>query len=1128
MRKLIVASATLGLAVACTSKSGNDLPPPSEFDPAESARIAKEIEATVQAEVDSSLTLRLWAMDSLIISPVAMDIDDRGRLFYTTTERQKNSEFDIRGHRDWEIRSIALKTVADRRAFLREELSPENSHRNNWLADLNGDGSHDWRDLTIQKERVYRVEDVSGDGVADRSQLIVHDFHDEVTDVAAGVFADGDDLYLTVAPDLWHLRDIDGDGVPDKKESISHGYGIHVGFSGHGMSGVKMGPDGRLYWQIGDIGANVTAPDGTKWEHPNSGVIARSNPDGSDFEIFAHGLRNTHQFVFDEYGNIISIDNDGDHAGERERLVYIVNGSDAGWRTNWQFGKYRDPKNNGYNVWMAENMHLPRFEGQAAYITPCIANYVGGPTGMAYNPGTALGPKFRNSFFIAEFYGTPSSSGVHHFKLENDGASFKLGARGKILGGILATALDIGPDGALYVADWIDGWGTRDYGRIWKLDDETHAASAIREEVKTLLPQDFSKKKIDELAALLRHDDMRVRQKSQFALVNRGYDGIAVFEEAIRQTGHQLARVHGIWGISQASRSKAAHADLLLPLLADEDGEIRAQAAKWLGDIRHTGAGDALIPSLADRAARVRFFAAEALGRIGYEKAVTPLIDMLEANDDKDAYLRHAGALALARIGQAEPIVALSTHSSRALRIAAVVALRHLSHPGVAEFLDDEDEFIVTEAARAINDDLSIEAALPALADLLNRTPFSNEALLRRVINANLRVGNPENITALAQYAQHASHPAAMRSEAADALGTWASPSVLNRVDGRYHGPIERDATELRASTGQLYIHLLGDNELAVRLSAAKAIGNIAIVDAADALLARMGTDSAPEMRTAALRTLVELDIPQQAQAIKLALADREKSVRVAGLDLLANMNIPHETIVALLSDVIDTKTEEEQQAALTTLGKMPLEHSKDVFDRLLDRMERGQISPSTYLELGEAIDSTRSEPLATRYATIVRQLSPEGLNADYYSALHGGNAWRGRAIFLQNQQAQCIRCHGYNNQGGNAGPVLDNIAHSLKREELLESLIDPGKRIAPGYGVVMLTLDNGESISGIFQGEDQRGVRLRKGGVDEIVAHGRIKEKTLSPSSMPDMKEVLSPREIRDVVSFLATLTGS
>ncbi len=1128
MRKLALAAGLLAIAFACKNKAANNLPPATEFDPAESARIAKDIESTVQAEVDGTLSLSLWAMDSLIISPVAMDIDDHGRLFYTTTERQKNSEFDIRGHRDWEIPSIAFQTVEDRRAFLREELSPENSLRNTWLADLNGDGSHDWRDLTVQKERVYRVEDISGDGIADRSQLIVHDFHEEITDVTAGIFADGDDLYLNVAPDLWHLTDTDGDGIPDKKKSISHGYGVHIGFSGHGMSGVKMGPDGRLYWQIGDIGANVTAPDGTQWEHPNSGVIARSNPDGSDFEIFAHGLRNTHQFVFDEYANIISVDNDGDHAGERERLVYVVNGSDAGWRTNWQFGKYRDPKNNGYNVWMAENMHLPRFEGQAAYITPCITNYVGGPAGMAYNPGTALGPKFHNSFFIAEFYGTPSSSGVHHFKLEADGASFKLGDHGKILGGILATALDIGPDGALYVADWIDGWGTREYGRIWKLDDETQATTAIREEVKNLLPQDFSKKKDAELASLLRHDDMRVRQKAQFALATRGKDGVAVFEEAIQQTESQLARVHGIWGISQMARSTASHAELLLPLLRDTDEEIRAQAAKWLGDIRYADAGSALIPLLADAQSRVRFFAAEALGRVGHEAAIQPLIAMLEANDDKDAYLRHAGALALARIGQADPIVALSTHSSRALRIAAVVALRHLSHAGVAQFLNDEDEFIVTEAARAINDDLSIEDALPALADVLNRTSFTNEALIRRAINANLRVGNPENMEALVQYTQQTSHPVAMRSEASDALGTFASPSVLNRVDGRYHGPIERDANTLRANTSQFYTDLLLDNELPVRLSAAKAIGNIGIDAAVDVLLARMEADAAPDMRTAALRTLVQLNVPQQGHAIKLALADAEKSVRVTGLDLLANMNIAPETMAALLADVIDTKTEEEQQAAIMTLGKVPLQHSESVFTRLLDRMERGQVSPATYLELREAIDSTRSEPLATRYATIVRQLSPEGLNAEYYNTLYGGNAWRGRAVFLQNQQAQCIRCHGYNNQGGNAGPGLDNIANALDREELLEALIDPGKRIAPGYGIVILTLEDGETISGIFQGEDDRGVRLRKGGVDETIAHTRIQEKTLSPSSMTDMKGVLSSREIRDVVAFLATLTGS
>jgi len=36
---------------------------------------------------------------------------------------------------------------------------------------------------------------------------------------------------------------------------------------------------------------------------------------------------------------LISVDNDGDHAGEKERLVYITRGSDSGWRINWQFGK---------------------------------------------------------------------------------------------------------------------------------------------------------------------------------------------------------------------------------------------------------------------------------------------------------------------------------------------------------------------------------------------------------------------------------------------------------------------------------------------------------------------------------------------------------------------------------------------------------------------------------------------------------------------------------------------------------------------------------------------------------------------------------------------------------------------
>src|SRR3546814_16059770 len=99
---------------------------------------------------------------------------------------------------------------------------------------------------------------------------------------------------------MWRIEDRNGDGLADFKESISHGYGVHVGFGGHGMSGLIKGPDGRIYWGIGDIGFNGVGPDGRKWEYPNQGVIVRANPDGSDFEVFAAGLRNTHEFVLDE------------------------------------------------------------------------------------------------------------------------------------------------------------------------------------------------------------------------------------------------------------------------------------------------------------------------------------------------------------------------------------------------------------------------------------------------------------------------------------------------------------------------------------------------------------------------------------------------------------------------------------------------------------------------------------------------------------------------------------------------------------------------------------------------------------------------------------------------------------
>lgn len=1099
------------------------------MDPQQAAQLAKSIESVVTPQLSEGLTLRLWGVDSLVADPVGIDIDDLGRLYYTRTNRQKNSEFDIRGHQDWEIASIQLQTVEDKRAFLRKVLSPENSKKNEWLADLNGDGSHDWRDMTVEKEQIYRLEDVSGDGVADQSQLVVEDFHEEVTDVTGGVLSHGEDLFVAVAPDLWRIKDKDGDGLADEKTSISHGYGVHVGFGGHGMSGPEVGPDGRIYWNIGDIGFNGKGPDGTKWEHPNSGVIARANPDGSDFEIFAAGLRNTHEFVFDEYGNLISEDNDGDHPGEKERLVYVVNGSDAGWRTNWQFGKYRDPDNNTYKVWMEEKMHKPRFEGQAAYITPAIENFVSGPSGMVYNPGTALSPAWKNTFFIVEFVGNPTRSGIQAFKLKPKGATFELGEQKRVLSGVLATGIDFGPDGAMYVADWIDGWNTKDYGRIWKLDATDGVSSPERKQTKMVIAEDFSKRDDNQLGELLTNPDMRVRQKAQFELAKRGSDGADVFQKSINQTANQLARVHGIWGISQLAREDRKYARLLLPLLKDNDPEIRAQAAKWLGDIRFKEAGDALIPLLKDNYSRARFFAAEALGRTAYEPAINPIIEMLRANNEEDAFLRHAGSLALARIGKPAPIVALSTDPSRAVRIAAVVALRRMRNPGINSFLGDQDEFIVTEAARAINDDLSIEAALPALGDVLQHTHFTNEALLRRVISANLRVGSEKSMQNLIDFSRKEGCPVAMRAEAMDALSTWAKPSVLDRVDGRYRGVVKRDALLVKNKSADALIGLLTHKELPLRLSAVNAIGKLRISQGAAQLFTLLKNDKQPSVRVQALTALAVLEDPQIGQAIKQALSDGEKSVRVAGLDLLAKTDLSKELMVSLLSEVINTRTTEEKQAALLTLGKLPVENSQKVFDQLLKKMADGKLPPEIQLELAEAIDSTHSSQLLARYKEISSKSSkssPDALVASYAGSLLGGDVDRGKNIFFRNQTAQCIRCHSYDDYGGNAGPRLNGVAGRLTRPQILEALINPSARLAPGFGVVTVELKNGQTMSGVLQAEKPTGVVLKVGDKpDTLLRKEQIVKRTNAPSSMPEMKNLLTKREIRDVVSFLSTL---
>lgn len=1086
---------------------------------------AEEAQKSVVAQLAEGLELKLWASDSLAPDPIAMDIDTKGRVYITRTNRQKNSEFDIRGYQPWMTPSISFQSVEDRRAFLRKTFAPERSEENSWLKDLNNDSIHDWKDLAVEKDEVWMLEDTNGDGIADVSKRILEDFNEEITDVAGALHVRDQDVFVGIGPDMWRLKDTNGDEVLDEKTSIAHGFAVHIGFGGHGMSGVTQGPDGKMYWGIGDIGANITTVDGVNHKYPNQGVIVRCNPDGSDFEVFSRGHRNTHEFVFDAYGNIISSDNDGDHRGESERLVHIVEGSDSGWRTNWQFGKYTDPKNNSYKVWMDEKLYVPRWDGQAAYIIPPLQNFHNGPTGMVYNPGTALGKTWLDRFFLVEFVGDPSRSHIWSFNLKPKGASFELDTDIDMLSGVLPTGIKFGPDGALYLADWINGWGTKDYGRVWKLDvsEEKNDLDTERAETERLMTLDFDDQSNDELVQLLAYPDMRIRQKAQFALAKSSFWGYRKLKAVAAENENQFARIHAIWGIGQIASKDLDKAEPLVELLSDKDPEIIAQALKVLGDVRYSNASDSFIPLLQHDNDRVKFYAAQALGRTKNKKAVTPLLDMIKINADKDVYLRHAGVLALARIGHIDPITALANSENRSLRIAAVLVLRRLQSPEVARFLNDDDEYIVTETARAINDDWSIEEALPALAKLLDQERFTSEPLLRRSINAALRVGGEDQMRSLIAFAKNPFFPSELRGEALATLGTWESPSVLDRVDGRLRGEVKRDGSLLKKELQKEIPLFLSDADTNILVGVAQTLANLGMTGNSDQVFSVFSENRSPEVRAAMLTALGKLQSTAIEKAMRAGMGDNDQIVREAAVGLIAELDIAKEDLPAVVNPIFKTGTVREQQKILGVLAEMPVEKSENVLKDLIQRAGKNQIKDGVILDLIEAAEATESETLIAQLATLRKGTTSVD---NYQETLYGGSWWGGNAVFNSNPTAQCVRCHAVGGAGGVVGPPLDNVGNLLTREEILESLIEPSARLAPGYGTVTLTLTDGQTATGILEKETAHELILRTSDAEPLeIPVSRIQKRENSISAMPAMGKLITKRELRDLIEYLASL---
>lgn len=1061
-----------------------------------------------------------WAHDSLLGSPVALHIDHQGRAYVVQTVRRKESELDIRSHRDWVTPTLAMESVADREAFYRRVMAPEMSERNkSWLKDRNGDGISDFRDLAVLSEKILRLEDKGGKGRADTSTVFVDGLNDSMTGVAAGVLSHQGNVYVTAIPRLWKFDANRKPGAADfKKEILLEGFGVHIAYSGHDMHGLTVGPDGRLYWSIGDKGLNVTDDQGKVHKVAHEGAILRCEMDGTGFEVFARGLRNPQEIAFDQWGNLFSVDNDGDFKGERERFVHIAQGSDSGWRCNWQY------RGGGYNPWMDEKLYVPAWEGQAAYITPPLLNYSDGPSGFAYNPGTALGDEWKDTFFVTQFPGRKLSA----FQVEPVGAGFRMVNERLAHSGPMMTGLSFGPDGALYVADWNSaGWDPHDKGKVWKLDVEDGKKNKHRLATQALLRDGLAKKSVVELVELLGHDDQRVRLDAQFALVSRGE--VKVLLENTQKHKSLLARVHAIRGLGQLARKDAKTLAPLLALLRDPQAEVRAQTAKVLGDTVYPSAAAALVPLLKDSEARVCFHAAMALAKTGSQTDLGAIVEMLATRATDDRYLRHAGIMALAGCAAKNPeaLARSQAHENKTVRLAAVVALRRLAAKEVTVFLQDQDPFVVAEAARAIHDDDSIPAALPALAKLLTTYQGTDPVVLHRAISANLRIGGQAAAQTLANYAAKPAAPEAMRLEALETLLTWCAPEPLDRVEGRYRPLEKRPAAELQAALVTTAETLLGDAAPKVRELSCRLL-RAAEYRGADAVLHRLVADEtqASAVRKAALETLAALQNPDLPRASAIALDAKDAGLRNSALELLARSGQAPAHLVPTLEKILSAGKPDEMQGAFAILGGVKTPPAQDLLLAWLQKLRDGKVPTAAALDLLEAARAQNDARLNDAIAAYEKSNSPVDKLAAFRETLQGGDAERGKHIALEHLAAQCTRCHKIGGEGAEVGPDLSKIAKRMNREQLLEAVVLPNATIAKGYDLIMITLKDGKTLSGNVEKENAKELQLREADKSlTTIAIDQIAQRTTPTSMMPAMDLMLQKRELRDLIEYLTTL---
>jgi putative membrane-bound dehydrogenase-like protein len=970
-------------------------------------------------KVSEGLEISLWASEPLFVNPTCMDIDHKGRV--------------------WVCESVNYRDRLRGRKKLRR---PEG-------------------------DRILILEDSKGTGKADKV-TVFYQSPDTLAPLGIAVAPDPDGpgckVYVCQSPDILLFEDKDGDGKADGPPKK-----LLTGFNGfdhdHGVHGILIGPDNKLYFSVGDTGVrNLVDKHGKKWSTNQTdcraGTIWRCDLDGKNLELLAHNFRNEYEPCVDSFGTIFVSDNDDD-GNQQTRICYVMPGGNYGY---W-------PRGAGQTHWHEE---------QPGVVPKILRTYFGSPTGMCVYEGDLLPKKYHNQLLHTD-------AGPRHvrcYHLTPQGAGYKVQREDMVESTdnwFRPSDVCVAPDGSVYVADWYDpgvgghGMGDTTRGRVYRLAPKGNKPS---------LPQ-IDPSTQSGLMAGLASPNLAIRHIAMTKLEKVGLPtALKVLEPAAVQKTNPVLRARALWQLGRLGNLR-----LIVNAFDDADPRFRILAMRILHDFKGQSPTDYIpdwqVKLLKDPSAAVRREALLLLRETDASKARDLILDLAGTYPGHDRFF-------LAAVG-----IAVSNHDAKRRETILADFAKHFPEwnekvAGLAWELRPPGIFPLLEK-QLLNAKVAAGQRSQIVSILASSTEPSAGAVLLKALQDNCSRDIRDDIVS---------------SLTLNLAGKWSnlrkSKDLKDAIERLLQGKETQQAGLALIAAAQWVDFLDRVSDIAkserepdaARQAALQTLGSFKTIEATEALWGQLGRADL-KFAIEAARALGRQGTAQAIAVLeKIAVAER------AELEL-------RQAVVAALAGTRPGTAWLLEAHARKELKK----------DLLADLARLLRYSPYPDLRNKALIAFPPPPKLDPKNLPSIPALLARKGNVDRGKQL--------MLASLKND-VKCLFCHTINKVGGNVGPELSVIGSKASRENLLESILYPSRAIADQYVSWIVRTKNGLSITGLLIEDTPGHILLRDATAkDHKIARTDIDSKIKSRVSiMPDDLIVHLPEnDLVDMVEYLYSL---